>query len=182
MKLNYDYNSHLMTCYAQDSLLLPNYLENDGFYKSVVNDQDLQFKYDLWRSKEKYRWTSIDNWKNETVVNFTANHIHLQSIKTVKKISNGSRIPSPYHLVFTYNNPVTLYFGLLEAPSIKWKKGKFWVSTGLDPKQYKRCIVSLLGRTVCYFNDYGVNVMFGQQLLTGWPAIMFDNRKFFVYF
>ena len=59
------------------------------------------------------------------------------------------------------------------------KAGKFWVDTDREIKN--RCIVSLVGRTVCYFAQ--VNVMFGTQLdKEGWSSIYIDSSKFFVNF
>ena len=143
-----------MTCYAQDSLFLPNYLENDGFKKS--EDIKNEFPTQSWKSIEKFRWTSIDNWKDVTVVNFTADYVEV-------KTNNNHE-----------NKRIKLYFGLLESPNITTKTGKFWVSSDTNPKN--RCNVSLLvSKDVCHFSQ--VDVMFGNQLDgKGWPSIKFESN------
>ena len=148
-------NINLMTCFRQDPLLLPNYINRAGFEeKGEMN---------FFQSKDKFRWVSIDNWKNETVVNFTANYIEV--------ITNN--LPD--------NKRIKLYFGLIETPNMITKAGKFWVDTVPNPDPKNRCIVSLQEGNICGFSL--VNVLFGNQLDgEGWPSIKIYSSKFFVYF
>ena len=145
-----------MACYGQDFLDLPNYIENNGFKKEGV----------FLHSIEKFRWVSIDHWKNEPpVVNFTADYIEV--------------ITNNHH----HNQRVKLYvgFGLgYDTPDLTTGAGKFWVSSDTNPTK-NRCIVLLQGRTLCRFSQ--VNVVFGNQLDgKGWPSIKIYSSKFFVYF
>ena len=146
-----------MTCYAYDNLLLPDYIENGGFKEQGENN--------FLQSIEKFRWTSIDNWKSETVVNFTADSIEV-------KTNNHDD-----------NKRIKLYFGLLETPNDQTGDGKFWVST--DPNPKNRCIVNfryINFKSVCHF--YPVDVIFGNELHgQSWPSIKIysTGRKKFLF-
>ena len=138
-------NPVLMMCYSDDNLLLPQYEERSGFKVKGENN--------FLQSQEKFSWTSIDSWKNDSVVNFTYDYIELMT----NNYNDSKRIK--------------LYFGLLETPNDQTGDGKFWVST--DPNPKNRCIVNfryINFKSVCHF--YPVDVIFGNELHgQSWPSI-----------